>query len=232
MLWTWWSKLKVSEYFNKQFNNQYNTISHKSHLVINSSVLGSHAFSRQFRCYHIVAETNGRHFPVDIFRCIFLNESVWISIKMSLKFVPKGPLNNIPSLFQVIAWRRSGDKPLSEPTMVSVLTHICVTRLQWVKASDVLHIAAVKWGKIPVAQTFLTVFWKLDSFRGIWNNLCYDNTNIIKFGTSAYLLGCQWLHILTMLSNIMFSGQILTRNILNRFPHLSQSFRTLLSMLN
>ena len=32
---------------------------------------------------------NGRHFPDDIFRCTFLNEHVWISIKISLKFVPK-----------------------------------------------------------------------------------------------------------------------------------------------
>ena len=31
-----------------------------------------------------------------------------------------------------MAWRRSGDKPLSEPMMVNLLTHICVTRPQWV----------------------------------------------------------------------------------------------------
>ena len=31
-----------------------------------------------------------------------------------------------------MAWRRPGDKPLSEPVMVSLLTHICVTRPQWV----------------------------------------------------------------------------------------------------
>ena len=76
---------------------------------------------------------NGRHFPDDIFKCIFLNESVWISIKFSLKFVPKGPIDNIPALVQIMAWRRSGDKPLSEPMMVSLLTHLCVTRPQWVK---------------------------------------------------------------------------------------------------
>ena len=46
---------------------------------------------------------NGRHFPGDIFKCIFLNESVWISIEISLKFVPKGPINNIPALVQVMA---------------------------------------------------------------------------------------------------------------------------------
>ena len=34
----------------------------------------------------------------DTFKRIFLNERVRISIKMSLKFVPKGPINNIPAL--------------------------------------------------------------------------------------------------------------------------------------
>ena len=46
----------------------------------------------------IEAETNGRHFSDDIFKCIFLNENVFISIKISLKFVPKGQINNIPAL--------------------------------------------------------------------------------------------------------------------------------------
>ena len=68
---------------------------------------------------------NGRHFPDDIFECIFLKENVWNSIKISLKFVSKGSINNIPALVQIMAWRRPGDKTLSEPMMVSLLTHIC-----------------------------------------------------------------------------------------------------------
>ena len=47
----------------------------------------------------------------------------WISIKITLKFVPNCPINNIPSLVQIMAWCRSGNKPLSEPMMVSLLTH-------------------------------------------------------------------------------------------------------------
>ena len=77
---------------------------------------------------------HGHHFPDDIFKYIFLNENVWIWIKVSLKFVPKGPINNILALVQIMPWRRSGDKPLSEPMMVSLMTHICVTRPQWVNA--------------------------------------------------------------------------------------------------
>ena len=75
---------------------------------------------------------DGRHFPDDILRWIFLNENSWILINISLKFVPRVPINNIPALVQIMAWRRPGDKPLSEPMMVSLLTHICVTRPQWV----------------------------------------------------------------------------------------------------
>ena len=77
---------------------------------------------------------NGRHFPGDIFKCIFLNENVDISIKISLKFVHKCPINNIASLVQIMAWRRPGDKPLSEAMMVGFLMHVCVTQPQWVNS--------------------------------------------------------------------------------------------------
>ena len=80
---------------------------------------------------------NEQHFADDIFKHIFFNENVWILIKISLKFVPKGPINNIPALVQVMAWRRPGDKPLSEAMVVRLLTHICVTRPQWVKLNMV-----------------------------------------------------------------------------------------------
>ena len=76
---------------------------------------------------------NGRHFPDDIFKCIFFYENLWISLKISLKFVPKVWINNIPALVQIMAWRRPGDKPFSEPMMVLLLMHICITLPQWVK---------------------------------------------------------------------------------------------------
>ena len=37
-------------------------------------------------------------------------------MKISLKFVAQGPIN-IPALVQIMAWRRLGDKPLSELMM-------------------------------------------------------------------------------------------------------------------
>ena len=75
---------------------------------------------------------NEQHFADDIFKRISFNENVWISIKISVRFVSKGAINNIPALVQIMAWRRSGDKPLSEPTMVSLPTHTYVTRPRWV----------------------------------------------------------------------------------------------------
>ena len=41
---------------------------------------------------------NGRHFPEDIFKRIFLNEDIWLLIKFSLDFVPSDPIYNIPVL--------------------------------------------------------------------------------------------------------------------------------------
>ena len=76
---------------------------------------------------------SGHHFPDSIFRCIFLNENVWISTEISLTFICRCPINNIPALVQIIALHLSGNKSLSEPIMVSLLTHIYVTLSQWIK---------------------------------------------------------------------------------------------------
>ena len=81
---------------------------------------------------HIEAETKWPPFRIWHFQTHLIQWNFRISIKISLKFVPKGPINNKPAFVQIMAWRRSGDKPLSEPMMVSLLTHIYVTRPQWV----------------------------------------------------------------------------------------------------
>ena len=86
---------------------------------------------------------NGRQFPYGILKCVFLKENIWISIKISLNVVPNGSINNIPALVLIMAWRRPGDKPLFEPMMIIILmivilTHICVTRPQWVNTSIIV----------------------------------------------------------------------------------------------
>ena len=77
--------------------------------------------------------TNGRHYAYDIFRCIFVNETFCILIKISLTFVPYGPIDNKPASVQIMAGRRIGDKPVQNQCWPDLLTHICKTSRRWVK---------------------------------------------------------------------------------------------------
>ena len=117
---------------------------------------------------HIEAKTKWQPFCRRHLKCFFLNEKVWISIKSSLKFVHKGPINSIPSLVQTMAWRRPGDKPLSEPMTARLPTHICVTRCQWVnslsitllihwihKRHPISHLHG--WGKIVLKKAIVGI---------------------------------------------------------------------------
>ena len=80
--------------------------------------------------------TRNRHHFADDISNAFFNENELIPIKISLKCIPKDPFNSIPALVQIMAWRRPGDKPLSEPMMVILLTHVGVTRPQCVKGCN------------------------------------------------------------------------------------------------
>ena len=53
---------------------------------------------------------NDRHFPDHIFKYIFVNENVWIWIKISLKFVPNGPVGLTPTRRQAFIW--TNDDPV------------------------------------------------------------------------------------------------------------------------
>ena len=68
---------------------------------------------------------NGCNLPDGSFKCILLNENVWISIKISLKFVPRSPIDDKPALVQIMAWRRPD-----------------LTRLRW-------HDEVIKWKHFP-----------------------------------------------------------------------------------
>ena len=78
-----------------------------------------------------------------IFRTTFSNAFSLIKLcKFRWRFhwtMLMGPINNIPALVQILVWQRPGDKPFSEPLMVALLTHICVTRLQWVKMHHLIE---------------------------------------------------------------------------------------------
>ena len=121
---------------------------------------------------------HGRHIADDTFKRIFLNENVIISIKISLKFVPKGPINNIPELFQMMAWRLPGDKPLSEAMMVSLLTHICVTRPQWV----IHHITCYGKHQQRIAQDMIScMYWV---FRGFEVRMALSSGPRVSYSTT------------------------------------------------
>ena len=140
---------------------------------------------------------NGGHFTDDVFKCIFLNENVWISLKTSLKSVRKVLINNIPALVQIMTWRCSGHKP-SEPMMVTLLMHICVTRPQWVYSmgSSWCVNAFVKWviigsgnGLSPLrCQTIFTwtqnkMLSKMEKLKCIIRGTVY---NTLHSGASIY----------------------------------------------
>ena len=124
----WWKSLNTCAILVSINDRKYNEIQHSKVYSRRSCSWGVNVGSVNT----LGLRQNGRHFPGNIFKCIFLNENVKISIKISMQFVPKGPINYITTLVQIMAWFREGNKPLSEPMMVSLLTHICVTRPQWV----------------------------------------------------------------------------------------------------
>ena len=89
----------------------------------------------------------GRDKMAAIFQTTFWKAFSWMKMyEFGLifywSFVPKVRINNIPALVQIMAWCRSDDKQLSEPMMVSLLPHICVTRPQLTEPGWRIHIRA------------------------------------------------------------------------------------------
>ena len=72
--------------------------------------------------FHVVntlrPRQNGHHFANNIFKCIFMDEKFYILLRISLKFVPKGSIENKPALVQLMAWCWPGDNNLSEPMLI------------------------------------------------------------------------------------------------------------------
>ena len=57
----------------------------------------------------------------NIFKCIFLNENDRSQIQISLKFVPRSPIDSKPALVQMMAWSQTGDNTLPEPMMTQFI---------------------------------------------------------------------------------------------------------------
>ena len=115
---------------------------------------------------------NSRYFPDDIFKCIFLNENVPISIEISLNLVPRGSITNITTLVRIMACRRPGDKPLSEPMMVSLLTHICVTHPQWILTPTweaLGHSCVISYPRLLARRTLRLIHTEFPTIYFMWN---------------------------------------------------------------
>ena len=131
---------------------------------------------RTQRVYSSPPAQNGHHFEDNMFKCIFWNKNIWISNKISLKDVPWGQIDNMSALGQIMTWRRSGDKPLSE-TMLTQFTNA-----YWVNAqspsiwpdldcptSPISHVFTLIYPGIPINQPIstsaLTTNWKLVNWK-------------------------------------------------------------------
>ena len=100
----------------------------------------------------------------DNFICIFLNENEGITIRISLKFVSRSPIDNKPALVQVMVWRRTGDKPLPESiggdelnlVMLSRLSNSFEDQTQMAGAQTLTHCALVMlYGDRDLGQHWL-----------------------------------------------------------------------------
>ena len=122
---------------------------------------------------------NGHDFAEDTFKHIFLNENVRITIQISLKFVPKGPINNVLALVQIMACRLVGAKSLSEPMMVRLLTHICITRPQWVNQQSPATMNKSK--SLPELHQQCNATWE----RDLGNHQKYNRETRMKWQSHA-----------------------------------------------
>ena len=68
------------------------------------------------------------------------------------QFFPKVRIDNFPALVWIMAWCRPGHKLLSEPMMVNLLTHMCVTRYQWVNTLRLCVAYMHQWTWVIIAS--------------------------------------------------------------------------------
>ena len=117
------------------------------------------------------------------FKRIFLNENIWIPNEFSLTFVSKGPNNNIPGLFHIMAWCRPGDKPSSEPMLFSLPPHICVTRPQCINVTNGVYkrrfIITLLWTSRRTWGIFngyrLQLFGDVSICKSVWCSECLSH---------------------------------------------------------
>ena len=94
----------------------------------------------------------------------------------------KDPIKNKPAFIQIMAWRRTGDKPLSEPMMPYLLMQILSPQPQWVNwiwyhkvyPSETLHLILMFILSFPVLDCVLcVVVWP--RFMWLFGHLCWGH---------------------------------------------------------
>ena len=121
---------------------------------------------------HLPPEQNGRHFADAIFKRIFVNENVWISIQCSPKFVPKGSIDNtFINQHWFRQWLVACSAPSHYPSQCwpSSPTHICGTRGRWAKGSRffvIIHHIVLLVVNCMVSPTQLC--WRYHSWPLSW----------------------------------------------------------------
>ena len=145
-----------------------------------------------------------------------------------------------------MAWRRPGDKPLSEPMMVILLTHICVTRPQWVNGESPVP-------RLAMALTLMLIYCQFDhheyasvKFERLKDNinlsfqqniftmssakLCpfcsYRNMLIAKYSRSMFVEGHQYQQYFPLASSFRQRDCHLSTNYCNSRLYNSSYFRT------
>ena len=144
-----------------------------------------------------------RNNMADIYQTTFVNAFSWIKLyKILLIFVLTFPINNIPAWVQIMAWRLPGDKPISEPLMVSSPTHmsLCLNELiirlnilrQRQKAIILQTAFSNAYSRTNVFEFRSQLHWNLFSMAK-WTRSHHWFTNIepeMSFSLNFY----HWLH--------------------------------------
>ena len=169
---------------------------------------------------------NCRHSADEIFKCSFLNDNVLIWIKISLKFVPGCPINNIPALVQIMAWRWPGDKPLSEPTMVWLSTHIYASlglnELKYIRDAYISIVTThdnasftVQNQRLLACKIFLA---SLHLIRKIVMQFRFDVRLLLKM---SHLTRSGDIHLMATLKEMSMTSRCIVFEIKSSYKHVS-----------
>ena len=132
-----------------------------------------------------------RHFS----NYIFLNVNVWISIAISLKFGPKGPIDKKPAWFK---WWLGAEQVTSHylnQWWLSLLTHICITRPQWVNRISnhwcmTLSTHARNLYMLAVVPCFVVrragLLWSQQDFEWRWSVPLFKCLTVLEFSVILF----------------------------------------------